>query len=106
MGSIDPSLAAENQTNQNGAPQIPPPPVSQPVAQGPVMHTLQPQHPDQYRALPPPNHMYAPPGYAPPPQMGYQPQQPAPRQRTAIACRYCRRRKVSASSNARAAGYS
>lgn len=56
------------------------------------MQTLQPQHPDAYRALPPPNQMYAPP--YPHPQMGYPPPQPAPRQRTAIACRYCRRRKV------------
>ena len=46
---------------------------------------------DPYRSLPPPAQMY--PGYGPP--MGYgAPAQPAPRQRTAIACRYCRRRKV------------
>jgi hypothetical protein len=50
---------------------------------------------DPYNRLPPP-----PPGpyprpdmYAqPPPQVVYQ--AAAPRQRTAIACRYCRRRKV------------
>ena len=46
----------------------------------------------------PPHDMYSP--YGPPdprtmgqPHMSYQ-SQPAPRQRTAIACRYCRRRKV------------
>jgi len=55
------------------------------------MQTLQPQHPDQYRALPAPPQMYAPPYQQ---QMPYPPAQPAPRQRTAIACRYCRRRKV------------
>ncbi|KAK5133141.1 hypothetical protein LTR08_008165 [Meristemomyces frigidus] len=37
--------------------------------------------------------MYPPP-YQPQQQMGYPPNQPAPRQRTAIACRYCRRRKI------------
>ena len=54
-------------------------------------------HPDMRYAMPP-HDMYSP--YGPPdprtmgqPHMGYQ-SQPAPRQRTAIACRYCRRRKV------------
>lgn len=57
------------------------------------MTTLQPSHPDQYRLPPPP--MYGPPphGYHAQPGLPYPPQ-PAPRQRTAIACRYCRRRKV------------
>ncbi|EMF17381.1 uncharacterized protein SEPMUDRAFT_146422 [Sphaerulina musiva SO2202] len=59
----------------------------------PAMATLQPNHPDQYRALPPPQTMYPPP-YQQGQQMGYPPAQPAPRQRTAIACRYCRRRKI------------
>lgn len=68
------------------------PPISQAVPQGPTMQTLQPQHPDQYRALPAPPQMYAPPYQQP--QMPYAPTQPAPRQRTAIACRYCRRRKI------------
>lgn len=31
---------------------------------------------------------------SPQPHQGYPPAQPAPRQRTAIACRYCRRRKI------------
>ncbi|SMR52121.1 unnamed protein product [Zymoseptoria tritici ST99CH_3D1] len=72
------------------------PPPTHPPQQGPVMATLQPNHPDQYRALPslpPPGQMYAQP-YQQAPQMGYPPTQPAPRQRTAIACRYCRRRKI------------
>ena len=54
-------------------------------------------HPDMRYAMPP-HDMYGP--YGPPdprtmgqPHMAYQ-SQPAPRQRTAIACRYCRRRKV------------
>lgn len=61
------------------------------------MTTLQPQHPEQYRSLPAPHTMYGPPppGYHPGP-MQYPQSQPAPRQRTAIACRYCRRRKVRA----------
>ncbi|EME49194.1 hypothetical protein DOTSEDRAFT_68063 [Dothistroma septosporum NZE10] len=71
-------------------------PISQAVQQQgapPAMQTLQPNHPDQYRALPPPQQMYGPP-YQQAPQMAYPPTQPAPRQRTAIACRYCRRRKI------------
>ena len=54
-------------------------------------------HPDMRYGIPP-HEMYSP--YGPPdpramgqPHMSYQ-SQPAPRQRTAIACRYCRRRKV------------
>ena len=88
--AIDPALA-EDGADPNSPHQIPP--ISQAVAQGPTMQTLQPQHPDQYRALPAPAQMYPPP-YQPQQQMGYPPNQPAPRQRTAIACRYCRRRKV------------
>ncbi|KAF1348800.1 hypothetical protein BDV97DRAFT_399349 [Delphinella strobiligena] len=69
------------------------PPISQALPQGPPsMTTLQPQHPDQYRSLPPPP-MYGHPQYHPQPPLPYPPQ-PAPRQRTAIACRYCRRRKI------------
>ena len=56
-----------------------------------------------------PHDMYGP--YGPPdpramgqPHMGYQ-NQPAPRQRTAIACRYCRRRKVGRCHVHRAASY-
>lgn len=41
-----------------------------------------PPPPDPYRGQPPPSYM----------NHGHQP--PAPRQRTAIACRYCRRRKI------------
>ncbi|KAK3706406.1 hypothetical protein LTR37_012784 [Vermiconidia calcicola] len=91
MAAIDPSLSSDT-ANTNGNNQIPS--ISQAVPQqGPAMQTLQPQHPDQYRALPAPPQMYAPP-YQQPPPMGYPPAQPAPRQRTAIACRYCRRRKI------------
>lgn len=99
MGTtIDPALATDtisgNNTDDDVSKQIGPPPTHAPT-QGPVMATLQPSHPDQYRALPslpPPQQMYAP--QYPAPQMGYPQAQPAPRQRTAIACRYCRRRKV------------
>ncbi|KAL8816945.1 MAG: hypothetical protein Q9191_008237 [Dirinaria sp. TL-2023a] len=62
------------------------------------MVTLPPpghQQQDFYRH-PPPYDMYAghgPDMRGPPPQHMYQ-NQPAPRQRTAIACRYCRRRKI------------
>ena len=91
MSSIDPSLSSDNAADPNGMAQIPP--IQQAVPQQPQgpgqMATMQPQHPDQYRALPPP-HMYA----YPQQPMPYAPPQPAPRQRTAIACRYCRRRKV------------
>lgn len=89
MAAIDPSLSSDP-ANANGAHQIPP--ISQAIPQQPAMATMQPQHPDQYRALPAPPQMYAPP-YPGHPPMPYPPQ-PAPRQRTAIACRYCRRRKV------------
>lgn len=55
---------------------------------------VQPPPQDPYR-LPPPG-AYRPDVYGqqppPPPQVVYQ--AAAPRQRTAIACRYCRRRKV------------
>ncbi|KAJ5249201.1 hypothetical protein N7468_000652 [Penicillium chermesinum] len=50
---------------------------------------------DPYRLPPPPVAGYRPDVYAPPPpapQVVYQ--AAAPRQRTAIACRYCRRRKI------------
>ncbi|WPG97721.1 Hypothetical protein R9X50_00050200 [Acrodontium crateriforme] len=68
------------------------PPISSapPHQQAPVMQA----HPD-YRNLPPPQTMYPQQQYPGPPPMGYaQTPQPAPRQRTAIACRYCRRRKI------------
>ena len=74
-----------------------------PPASGPgEMVTLPPP---QHQHHPPPD-LYRPPMYdmyvghpqdphrPPPPHIMYQ-NQPAPRQRTAIACRYCRRRKVS-----------
>ncbi|KAI9708274.1 MAG: hypothetical protein M1828_003089 [Chrysothrix sp. TS-e1954] len=55
-----------------------------------------PQHPGPY--LPSPSAIYPPPphqDYRPPPQPGQGGvQQSAPRQRTAIACKYCRRRKI------------
>ena len=91
MAAIDPSLSSDSPADPNGTNQIPP--ISQAIPPAPAMQTLQPQHPDQYRALPAPPQMYAAP-YQQPPPMPYPPQQPAPRQRTAIACRYCRRRKV------------
>lgn len=61
------------------------------------MVTLQPQHQQDLYPLPPPRSMYQ--GHPQDPYRGGPPQhinfnQPAPRQRTAIACRYCRRRKV------------
>ncbi|KAL5382876.1 hypothetical protein PMIN06_009899 [Paraphaeosphaeria minitans] len=80
---------------------LPPPPAQAPRDPRPDMaaHHHQPQQPyrlpgpgewnqappppDPYRAQPPP------PGY-----MNQHHQPPAPRQRTAIACRYCRRRKI------------
>ncbi|KAK3169064.1 hypothetical protein OEA41_005512 [Lepraria neglecta] len=59
----------------------------------PPQHAQHHQHPGMY----PPHDMYAPyppdPRGVPPQHMAYQ-SQPAPRQRTAIACRYCRRRKI------------
>lgn len=91
MGDIDPSLSSEP-ADTNGAIQAPP--NSQPMQPGQPMQTLQPSHPDQYRAVLPPPHTMYPPPYQGQPQMPYAPAQPAPRQRTAIACRYCRRRKV------------
>ncbi|KZZ96395.1 C6 zinc finger domain-containing protein [Ascosphaera apis ARSEF 7405] len=97
--------------------QYPPPPQSAPSYQYPPPTTdmngvphpsrppppphLQPPHiPDPYRLPPPPGPYQRPPVeyYGPPappvapPQVVYQ--AAAPRQRTAIACRYCRRRKI------------
>ncbi|KAB2570528.1 putative transcriptional regulatory protein TBS1 [Lasiodiplodia theobromae] len=78
----------------------PPPPLSHtlPPPTGdprPDMTSLQQQQP--YR-LPAPHQMYPgpppPDPYRQPPPHMYQQHQPAPRQRTAIACRYCRRRKI------------
>ncbi|GKZ94543.1 transcriptional regulator family: Fungal Specific TF [Aspergillus niger] len=53
-----------------------------------------PQSQDPYRMAPPPGSYRPPDMYSapPPPQVVYQ--AAAPRQRTAIACRYCRRRKI------------
>lgn len=61
------------------------------------MVSLQPQHQQDLYPLPPPRSMYQ--GHPQDPYRGGPQQrmsfnQPAPRQRTAIACRYCRRRKV------------
>ncbi|KAJ5612157.1 hypothetical protein N7510_005351 [Penicillium lagena] len=65
--------------------QYPPPPANMAA-----IHPHQGQ--DPYR-LPPPPGAYRPEVYGqPPPQVVYQ--AAAPRQRTAIACRYCRRRKI------------
>lgn len=93
MSAIDPTLSVEMPADAAVLQQNLPP-VSQAFPQGPPnppMQTLQPHHADAYRALPAPPQMYAPPYH---PGMQYAPPQPAPRQRTAIACRYCRRRKV------------
>ncbi|KAF2199362.1 hypothetical protein GQ43DRAFT_118778 [Delitschia confertaspora ATCC 74209] len=76
----------------------PPPSPAEPP---PNMTSVQPQPPPGYR-LPAPHeiHYRAPPPadpYARPPPPNYMNhghQPPAPRQRTAIACRYCRRRKI------------
>ncbi|KAB5559807.1 hypothetical protein GE09DRAFT_69095 [Coniochaeta sp. 2T2.1] len=76
------------------------PPPGGPPPPGPYADYYQMQHrPSQYPAPPPP-------GYGPYPgypggspygeyvQGGHQQQQIAPRQRTSIACRYCRKRKI------------
>ncbi|EAW08874.1 Zn(II)2Cys6 transcription factor domain-containing protein [Aspergillus clavatus NRRL 1] len=80
--------------------QYPPPP---PPSQYPPPSSMAAIHPhvqgpqDPYR-LPPPPGAYRPPDVyaqqAPPPQPQVVYQAAAPRQRTAIACRYCRRRKI------------
>ncbi|KAF4549862.1 Hypothetical protein D9617_19g101670 [Elsinoe fawcettii] len=93
-----PPQQQQGQPQPNGQYRGPPPNQIPPITQGqhpqaPAMQTLQPQHPDQYRSLPPPGPMYAHSPYHPQPPIQYPPQ-PAPRQRTAIACRYCRRRKI------------
>ncbi|KAL8654626.1 MAG: hypothetical protein Q9210_001383 [Variospora velana] len=68
--------------------------------QGDMVTLPPPQHqppPDYYRHLPYdmyPGHPQDPHRGPPPPHHMYQQHQPAPRQRTAIACRYCRRRKI------------
>ncbi|EAT85148.1 hypothetical protein HBH56_170350 [Parastagonospora nodorum] len=79
---------------------LPPPPPQEPRAdmaarQHPQYQ--QPQYrlpgPNEWNRGPPPPDPYA--QQAPPPQYVQQHHQPpAPRQRTAIACRYCRRRKI------------
>ncbi|KAL1974191.1 hypothetical protein VTN31DRAFT_5751 [Thermomyces dupontii] len=69
---------------------VPPPPLNMASVHP---QSSQPPH-DLYRLPPPPGAYQRPPDmYAQPPQpLVYQ--APAPRQRTAIACRYCRRRKI------------
>ncbi|TPX23350.1 hypothetical protein DIZ76_012680 [Coccidioides immitis] len=77
-----------------------PPPYYQPPAPGmaTIQQPVQHPQPDAYR-LPHPGpyqrapEMYVPPPAAPPVSSGVYPAA-APRQRTAIACRYCRRRKI------------
>ncbi|KAI9737925.1 MAG: hypothetical protein M1834_009295 [Cirrosporium novae-zelandiae] len=79
-------------------PYPPPPPGQHYPPPQPNNVGLPPQTQDMAH-LPSPYHMVYPPppdAYRPPPQpinMQYN-NQPAPRQRTAIACRYCRRRKI------------
>ncbi|KAL9602005.1 MAG: hypothetical protein Q9219_002113 [cf. Caloplaca sp. 3 TL-2023] len=84
----------------------PPPPPSQPYPSpstpgpGDMVTLPPPQHqppPDYYRHPPYdmyPAHPQDPHRGPPPPHHMYPSHQPAPRQRTAIACRYCRRRKI------------
>lgn len=91
--------------------QPPPPQASQQPYPNPPGSASAPPPPGEMVTLPPPQHQqqqdfYRHPPYdmypahpqdpmrGPPPPHLYQ-SQPAPRQRTAIACRYCRRRKVS-----------
>ncbi|KAF2753299.1 hypothetical protein EJ05DRAFT_210404 [Pseudovirgaria hyperparasitica] len=74
-----------------------PPPTSQPpsvpYAHQPHLPHLPPVEPRaEYGRYPYANDMYR--GPPPPHMQQYQQAQPAPRQRTAIACRYCRRRKI------------
>ncbi|CAF9912440.1 MAG: hypothetical protein HETSPECPRED_000939 [Heterodermia speciosa] len=101
----------ESQQQQRGAYPIAqqalnfrPPPSSQPYpnpppsAPGDMVTLPPPQHQEQgYYRHPPPYDMYGghpqDPMRGPPPPHLYA-NQPAPRQRTAIACRYCRRRKI------------
>ncbi|OJJ04943.1 hypothetical protein ASPVEDRAFT_137354 [Aspergillus versicolor CBS 583.65] len=87
--------------------QYPPPPAQYPPQSQyppqPNMAAVHPLHaqPDPYRLPPPPGayrpEIYGgqqPPPPAPPSAPGAVVYQAAPRQRTAIACRYCRRRKI------------
>ncbi|KAF1991586.1 hypothetical protein K402DRAFT_322566, partial [Aulographum hederae CBS 113979] len=63
----------------------------------PPQHLHQHQHqPVPHYRLPTPQEMYRMPPNDPfrGPALQYSQHQPAPRQRTAIACRYCRRRKI------------
>ncbi|EEP79646.1 predicted protein [Uncinocarpus reesii 1704] len=87
------------------APTQPPPPYTQyppplpPPGMATVQHHVQHPPPDAYRLSHPPPYphppeMYAPPAAPPAPPVVYP--TAAPRQRTAIACRYCRRRKTQA----------
>ncbi|KAF1929320.1 uncharacterized protein M421DRAFT_61139 [Didymella exigua CBS 183.55] len=79
---------------------LPPPPPQEPR---PDMAAHQhPQYQQQYRLpgpnewtrAPPPQDAYRQQGPPPPQYVQQHHQPPAPRQRTAIACRYCRRRKI------------
>ncbi|OJK02040.1 hypothetical protein ASPACDRAFT_40863 [Aspergillus aculeatus ATCC 16872] len=74
--------------------QYPHPPPQYPNMAAIHPHVQGPQ--DPYRLPPPPSGPYRPDVYAqpPPPQPQVVYQAAAPRQRTAIACRYCRRRKI------------
>ncbi|KAF2454667.1 hypothetical protein BDY21DRAFT_352398 [Lineolata rhizophorae] len=89
---------------QNGIYPPPPPPPQLPQASTLVppspaepRHDMNGVHAQPYR-LPAPHEMYRgpPPAHDPyrPPHIYTAQHQPAPRQRTAIACRYCRRRKI------------
>ncbi|PVH98372.1 hypothetical protein DM02DRAFT_49144 [Periconia macrospinosa] len=78
----------------------PPPPPPQEARSDMAAHQQHPQQQQPYRLPgphewnrgPPPADPYR--GQPPPPPQYMNHQPPAPRQRTAIACRYCRRRKI------------
>ncbi|KAF1997963.1 hypothetical protein P154DRAFT_536810 [Amniculicola lignicola CBS 123094] len=83
-----PDMAQHQHPHPHPHPQHPQHPQQQYRLPGPHEWTRAPPPPDPYRGQQPPP---PPPGYMGHAH-GHQP--PAPRQRTAIACRYCRRRKI------------
>lgn len=106
--AVIPDVSGRHQADSHQQP--PPPQSSQQPYPNPPGSASAPAPPGDMVTLPPPQHgqqdFYRHPPYdmypghpqdpmrGPPPPHLYQ-NQPAPRQRTAIACRYCRRRKVS-----------
>ncbi|KAL2007540.1 hypothetical protein VTN00DRAFT_8978 [Thermoascus crustaceus] len=98
--SYPPPPSSEQERSGPPAYQYPPPPspCPPPPSNMAAIHPQMQGPQDPYRLPPPhgayqrPPDMYAQPPPPPPPQLVYQ--AAAPRQRTAIACRYCRRRKI------------